>query len=56
MDMTPAEQWHAGHIGECQWFAMCNHPAIGLVGHPAFPDGVPCCQRCADRFDMELQR
>lgn len=36
----------------CEWFALCNHPAAGLVAHPAFPGGVPTCARCADRFDM----
>ena len=39
----------------CEWFALCDHEAIGLVRHPAFPDGVPTCARCAERFDMTVK-
>lgn len=39
----------------CEWFALCDHEAIGLVAHPAFPGGVPTCQRCVDRFDMTVE-
>ncbi len=36
----------------CEWFALCDHPAIGTVAHPAFVDGVPICARCAKRMEM----
>lgn len=36
----------------CEWFALCTREAVMLIEHPAFPAGVPCCQRCADRFSM----
>lgn len=38
--------------GVCKWFALCDHEAIGTVAHPAFPDGVPVCERCATRMEM----
>lgn len=31
----------------CQWFLMCDRPAVTTVKHPVLGD-VPCCQRCAD--------
>lgn len=37
----------------CRWFALCDRPAIGTVGHPAFPDGVAICARCASRMELE---
>lgn len=37
----------------CQWFAMCDNDAVGVVPHPAL-DVVPTCRRCADRFDLAL--
>ena len=38
----------------CGWFAACERTAAGLVAHPAFPDGVPTCEACAARFDLDL--
>lgn len=37
----------------CEWYALCDHAAIGVVYHPAFPEGVPICKRCADKHDIE---
>lgn len=31
----------------CEWFAGCQRPATGTTPHPAFPKGVPTCDRCA---------
>ena len=35
----------------CKWFALCDHPAVGTVNHPAL-GAVPICARCAKRFDL----
>ncbi len=32
----------------CEWFARCTNPATHLEPHPAFPDGVPTCDRCQE--------
>lgn len=37
----------------CQWFVLCNNDADMLVQHPAFPGGVPTCQRCATKHGLE---
>lgn len=37
----------------CEWYALCDRPADGIVKHPILGD-VPCCQRCADKHDLEL--
>lgn len=36
----------------CEWFALCDHEAVGLVAHPII-GSVPVCQRCADKLDMK---
>jgi hypothetical protein len=33
--------------GDCQWFALCDHPAVTTEPHPIL-GAVPICQRCAD--------
>ena len=35
----------------CEWFALCDHEAIGVVMHPILA-AVPCCERCALKLDM----
>jgi hypothetical protein len=35
-----------GRIVTCEWFALCEDPADHLEPHPAFPEGVPACERC----------
>lgn len=43
---------YARHFGEpkpplvCEWFALCQRVATGTTPHPAFPAGVPTCDRC----------
>lgn len=41
----------------CEWFLMCDRPAVGLsrgpIGDGAF-GMAPVCQRCADRLDLPL--
>jgi len=37
----------------CEWYALCDHTAIGTVNHPVIGD-VPVCQRCADKHDMTV--
>lgn len=39
----------------CQWFALCDKPADGVVKHPILGD-VPTCQRCADKLGLDLQK
>ena len=39
--------------GLCEYFAGCTRAAEGTVAHPILGQ-VPTCQRCADRFDLEL--
>lgn len=37
----------------CEWFALCDHVAAGVVSHPILGD-VPTCQRCADKFGLTV--
>ena len=37
----------------CQWFAMCDHDAVGTTKHPVLGD-VPICERCADKLGLEV--
>lgn len=38
----------------CEWFALCENTADGVVSHPVLGD-VPTCQRCADRLGLDLR-
>lgn len=38
----------------CEWFALCDKPAAGVVVHPVLGD-VPCCTRCAEKLDLKLE-
>lgn len=38
----------------CRYFAMCDRPAAGTTSHPVL-GAVPTCQRCADRFDLDVR-
>lgn len=33
---------------ECQWFALCDNPAMTTLAHPVLGD-VPICNRCKDK-------
>jgi hypothetical protein len=35
-----------GRVVTCSWFALCENDATHLEPHPAFPGGVPACDRC----------
>ena len=35
----------------CEWFALCDHVAAGVVHHPILGN-VPTCQRCADKLGL----
>ena len=37
----------------CEWFALCDNEAVGAAKHPIL-EYVPICQRCADKFDLEV--
>jgi hypothetical protein len=37
----------------CQWFALCDNSADGVVKHPVLGN-VPTCRRCADKLDLTL--
>lgn len=37
----------------CEWFALCDRPADGVVSHPILGD-VPCCARCAANLNLNL--
>lgn len=39
----------APDLGMCQWFALCDRYAGVVLDHPAFPEGVPACTRCASK-------
>lgn len=42
-----------GEVVTCRWFALCDHPAVGLAD--SGPGGmVPVCRRCADRLGVEV--
>jgi hypothetical protein len=34
----------------CEWFAMCDHPATGLMAHPVLGD-LPICDRCRAKIE-----
>ncbi len=36
---------------KCRYFALCENAATHNVKHPAFPSGVPTCDRCQDKID-----
>jgi len=38
------------HETLCQWFALCDNPAVTTMGHPVLKE-VPICQRCADKIN-----
>jgi len=38
----------------CEYFAMCDRHAAGTTSHPVL-GAVPTCQRCADRFDLDVR-
>lgn len=45
-----ARRWDGANIemlGGCEWFARCERDATHMEKHPAFPGGVPACDRCA---------
>jgi hypothetical protein len=46
---SPVSDVHNPSLGPCTWFALCDRPADRLVPHPAFPTGVPTCERCYER-------
>lgn len=37
----------------CEWFALCDHPADGVVWHPILGE-VPTCLRCADMLALDI--
>lgn len=37
----------------CEWFALCENEADGVVAHPIL-GLVPTCRRCATRLDLDL--
>lgn len=37
----------------CQWFALCDNEAAGVVAHSILGH-VPTCSSCADRLGLEL--
>lgn len=40
-------------VERCEWFALCENPAVARIAHPAFsPQGVPTCQRCIDKLGL----
>lgn len=34
---------------KCEWFLLCDNPAVTTQSHPVLGD-VPICQRCADKY------
>lgn len=38
----------------CEWFALCDNEAAGVVKHPALGN-VPTCRRCADRLGLKVE-
>ncbi len=40
----------------CEWFALCTNESDYLVSHPAFPNGVACCKRCAEKMQIPDER
>jgi hypothetical protein len=50
VDGEPTSEW----VG-CEWFALCDHPAAGVVKHPVLGD-VPTCERCASQHGLTLEQ
>jgi len=55
--------WSGGYVGAgpsldglelCEWFALCDRPAVGTVWHPVL-GSVPVCGRCVERLGLELE-
>lgn len=46
---------HPGWYGRpmCEWYALCDHDAVGTTKHPILGD-VPICQRCADKHSLTV--
>lgn len=42
-----------GGAMRCEWFALCDHEAVGHVIHPVLGP-VPTCQRCVDKLDLSV--
>lgn len=40
---------------KCEYFLLCENDAVGLTAHPAFPAGVPTCERCRAKFDLTYE-
>lgn len=38
----------------CEYYALCDNRAVGVVSHPVIPFPVPVCQRCADKHNLEV--
>lgn len=52
-DGTLPIDWTPEDAPECAWFALCDREATLLVVHPAFPSGVPTCERCYERSQSQ---
>jgi hypothetical protein len=51
--MMPLDRNQENEI--CEWFALCDHPAAGVVKHPVLGD-VPTCARCAQQHGLALEQ
>lgn len=36
--------------GPCEWFALCDRPAVALLEHPVL-HLVPACERCRTKAE-----
>lgn len=36
--------------GTCEWFALCDRPAVAVLEHPVL-QLVPVCERCRARVE-----
>lgn len=47
-EVVPADQITPD--GPCEWFALCDRPAIALLEHPVL-HFVPACERCRAKVE-----
>lgn len=38
----------------CEYYALCENAAVGVVANPYINHPVPTCQRCADKHNLEV--
>jgi hypothetical protein len=51
--MKKHEMTNSNSGAVCEWFALCDEAADGVVAHPIL-DPIPTCTRCATELGLEF--